>query len=167
MRPSNTMASISLLADSASNDIEAMVFEGLIDRDQELRFRGRLAKSWKIYEEAFFYINEKASIPRVGKAGAPEVVKLLKRARGGYVPISAQVKTSLDNIREIVIIPAREFLITRQEKKGAGKTATRIRVMAPDRIKLILNKVDQDLFKNLPTILANDYFPSFPAQDYL
>jgi len=156
-----------LSADSASNDIEAMVFEGLIDRDQELRFRGRLAKSWKIYEEAFFYINEKASIPRVGKAGAPEVVKLLKRARGGYVPISAQVKTSLDNIREIVIIPAREFLITRQEKKGAGKTATRIRVMAPDRIKLILNKVDQDLFKNLSTILGNDYFPSFPAQDYL
>jgi ABC-type transport system substrate-binding protein len=156
-----------LSADSASNDIEAKVFEGLIDRDQELRFRGRLAKSWKIYEEAFFYINEKASIPRVGKAGAPEVVKLLKRARGGYVPISAQVKTSLDNIREIVIIPAREFLVTRQEKKGAGKTATRIRVMAPDRIKLILNKVDQALFENLSTILGSNYFLSFPAQDYL
>jgi ABC-type transport system substrate-binding protein len=156
-----------LSADSASNDIEAKVFEGLIDRDQELRFRGRLAKSWKIYEEAFFYINEKASIPRVGKAGAPEVVKLLKRARGGYVPVSAQVKTSLDNIREIVIIPAREFLVTRQEKKGAGKTATRIRVMAPDRIKLILNKVDQALFENLSTILGSNYFLSFPAQDYL
>jgi ABC-type transport system substrate-binding protein len=156
-----------LSADSASNDIETMVFEGLIDRDQELRFRGRLAKSWKIYEEAFFYINEKASIPRVGKAGAPEVVKLLKRARGGYVQVSAQVKASLDNIGEIVIIPAREFLITRQEKKGAGKTAARIRVMAPDRIKLILTRVDQDLFENLSTILGSDYFQSFPSQDYL
>jgi len=156
-----------LSADSASNDIESKVFEGLIDRDEELRFRGRLAKSWKVYEEAYFYINEKASIPRGGKATAPEVVKLLKRARGGYVPVSAQVKTSLDNIREIVIIPAREFLVTRQEKKGAEKTATRIRVMAPDRIKLIVNKVDQDLFKNLSTILGIYYFPSFPAQDYL
>jgi ABC-type transport system substrate-binding protein len=159
-----------LSADSASNDIESKVFEGLIDRDQELRFRGRLAKSWKIYEEAFFYINEKASIPHMGKAGAAEAVKLLKRARGGYVPVSAQVKTSLDNIREIAIIPAREFLATGPEKgaeKGAEKTAARIRVMAPDRIKLILNKVDQALFKNLSAILGSDYFLSFPAQDYL
>ncbi|MCJ7664214.1 MAG: ABC transporter substrate-binding protein [Desulfobacterales bacterium] len=155
-----------LSADSASNDIESKVFEGLIDRDQELRFRGRVARSWTINEEAFFYINEKAFIPRVGKAGAPEVVKLLKRARGGYVPISAQVKTSLDNIREIAIIPAREFLVTRQETKGAGTAAVRIRVMAPDRIELILNKVDQALFKNLATILGSNYFSSFLAQDY-
>jgi ABC-type transport system substrate-binding protein len=159
-----------LSADSASNDIEAMVFEGLIDRDKDLRFRARLATSWKIYEEAFFYINEKASIPHVGKASAPEVVRLLKRAQGGYVPVSARVKNSLDNIGEIVIIPAREFVATRQEreeKKGAGKRVVRIQVMAPARIKLILKKVDQDLFANLSTLLGSDYFLSFPAQDYL
>jgi len=129
-----------LSADSASNDIEAMVFEGLIDRDKDLRFRARLATSWKIYEEAFFYINEKASIPHLGKASAPEVVRLLKRAQGGYVPVSARVKNSLDNIGEIVIIPAREFVATRQEreeKKGGGKKVVRIHVMAPARIKLI------------------------------
>jgi len=159
-----------LSADSASNDIESKVFEGLIDRDKDLRFRGRLARSWTIYEEAFFYINEKAYLPQGGKAGAPEVVKLLKRARGGYVPISAQVKTSLDNIREIAIIPAREFVATRQEreeKKGAGKQVVRIHVMAPARIKLILKKVDQDLFENLTILLGSDYFRSFPAKDFL
>ena len=59
-----------LSADSASNDIESKVFEGLIDRDKDLRFRARLATSWKIYEEAFFYINERASIPQLGKASA-------------------------------------------------------------------------------------------------
>ena len=36
-----------LSADSASSQIEAMVFEGLIDRDEELHFRGRLATSWE------------------------------------------------------------------------------------------------------------------------
>ncbi|MFH1954945.1 MAG: peptide ABC transporter substrate-binding protein, partial [Pseudomonadota bacterium] len=46
-----------LSADSASSTIEGMVFEGLIDRDEDLRFRGRLATSWEIYEEAFFYVN--------------------------------------------------------------------------------------------------------------
>ncbi|MGD9022181.1 MAG: peptide ABC transporter substrate-binding protein, partial [Deltaproteobacteria bacterium] len=45
-----------LLADSASNDIASLVFEGLIDRDEELQFRGRLATSWEIHEEAFFCV---------------------------------------------------------------------------------------------------------------
>ena len=44
-----------LSADSASAQIESLVFEGLIDRDENLNFRGRLAKSWKIYEEAYLW----------------------------------------------------------------------------------------------------------------
>ena len=32
-----------LSADSASSEINNLVYEGLIDRDEELRFRGRLA----------------------------------------------------------------------------------------------------------------------------
>lgn len=156
-----------LSSDSASNDIISKVFEGLIDRDQDLRFRGRLAKAWQIYEEAFFYINERASIPHLGKASAPEVVRLLKKAQGGYVSVSARVKKSLDNIGEIAVIPAREFVTTREEKKGTGKVLVRIKVQAPERIKLILKRVDQDLFANLATLLSSDYFRSFPAQDYL
>ena len=48
-----------LSADSASSQIESLVFEGLVDRDENLNFRGRLAKSWQIYEEAYLWINEK------------------------------------------------------------------------------------------------------------
>ena len=39
-----------LSTDGASSEIEGKVFEGLIDRDEDLNFRGRLAKTWKIYE---------------------------------------------------------------------------------------------------------------------
>ena len=35
-----------LSADSASSEIDNQVFEGLIDRDENLRFRGRVAQSW-------------------------------------------------------------------------------------------------------------------------
>ena len=52
-----------LSAYSASSQIESMGFEGLIDRDEDHNFRGRLATSWRIYEEAFFYVNEKTDIP--------------------------------------------------------------------------------------------------------
>jgi len=159
-----------LSADSASSDIESMVFEGLIDRDEELRFRGRLATSWEIHEEAFFYINGSADIPGAGRAGAQEVVALLKRAKADGFPTNPEVEASLDNIREISVIPARDFLVTRYEngkEKDKAPTAVKIRVSAPARIKLVLNRVDQDLFENLSHILGKDYFGSFRGLDYL
>ena len=59
-----------LSADSASSTIEGLVFEGLIDYDENLRFRGRLATSWEIHEEAFFCVNEDAFVPKAGKLDA-------------------------------------------------------------------------------------------------
>jgi len=158
-----------LSADSASSDINSLVFEGLIDRDEELRFRGRLATSWDIYEEAFFYVNEDAGIPGVGRAGAEEVATLLKRAKAGGFEANPEVKASLDNIRKISVVPAREFLVTRHEKRKEDTelSEVKIRVSAPARIKLVLNNVDQYLFQDLSHILGKDYFSSFNGQGYL
>jgi len=159
-----------LSADSASSDINNLVFEGLIDYNEDLRFRGRLAKSWEIYEEAFFYVNEDAPIPRVGKAGAEEVVELLKKVKKGMLPIRADVKTSFDNIREISILPPREFVVTQREKEGKGTEPNEditIRVKAPTRIKLVLKEVDQFLFQNISKILGEGYFTTFPGEKYV
>ena len=70
-----------LSADSASSNINDLVFEGLIDRDEELRFRGRLAESWKIFEEAFFYVNPSAHIPGPGKTDAHTLADFIKNAQ--------------------------------------------------------------------------------------
>jgi len=159
-----------LSADSASSDINNLVYEGLIDYNEDLRFRGRLARSWKIYEEAFFYVNENASVPSIGKVGAEEVVELLKRAKKGTPPSGAQTKTSLENIQEITLLPAREFVVTRQEKEGKRPGQSKditIRVNAPARIKLALKEVDQFLFQSLSKILGEDYFRSFNGQRYI
>lgn len=159
-----------LSADSASSDIESLVFEGLIDRDEELRFRGRLATSWEIYEEAFFYVNKRASIPQLGTVGAHEVLEFLTRVKEGKIPTNATVKASLDNIREIAIIPAKEFVVTKHEKERKQDQAEKkvtISATAPARIKLVLNEVDQDLFQNLSRILGNGYFSSFDGGKYL
>jgi ABC-type transport system substrate-binding protein len=156
-----------LSADSASSDIENLVFEGLIDYDQDLRFRGRLAKSWEIYEEAFFYINEDASIPNVGRLDAKGIVNFLQRVKkeAGTPPVRA----SFDNIREISILPPSESVVTREEKtpKGAETRQINIRVRAPARIRLVLEKVDQFLFERLSAFLGKDYFKTFNAEKYL
>ncbi|MBW2711517.1 MAG: hypothetical protein JRC58_06430 [Deltaproteobacteria bacterium] len=70
-----------LTADSASSNIQDLVFEGLIDRDEQLRFRGRLAKSWEVFEEAFFYVNPSASIPGLGKADPQTIASFLRDAQ--------------------------------------------------------------------------------------
>ncbi|MBW1702211.1 MAG: peptide ABC transporter substrate-binding protein [Deltaproteobacteria bacterium] len=159
-----------LTADTASSQIEGMVFEGLIDRDEELRFRGRLATSWEVYEEAYFFVNKAASIPGLGKITAKSVEGLLMQAKEKSDVSNPELKATLDNITDISVIPAREFQVTRKEKvPGETKNEQKIRVSvrAPARIKLTLAKVDQDLFKNLTQILGADYFASFNAKEYV
>jgi ABC-type transport system substrate-binding protein len=157
-----------LSADSASSAIESKVFEGLIDRDEELRFRGRLATHWEIFEEAYFYINDRAPLPKTAKDVPEGVVQLLTRAirtrKGGNDPVSR----SLSNIEKIEVLPPGTFEVTKQEKSGKGKAIpVRIRVAAPPRIRLFLKEVDQELFRHLSELLGKEYFSSFDGARFI
>ena len=153
-----------LSSDSASSDIEGLVFEGLIDRDEDLRFRGRLATSWEVFEEALFYINEEARVPGFAKASPEDIVQLITKAKSGVLPLDARVLDSLNNIREISIIPPERSSVTHKVKAGVELT---FEVRAPARIKMVLNQVDQELFENLSSVLGESYFSSFPPEKYL
>ena len=159
-----------LSADSASSAIESLVFEGLIDYDENLRFRGRLAASWEIHEEAFFCVNEDAFVPNMGRMEAEGVLKLLQSRKKGAGSLSHRARSSFDNIRELSVVPAREYALTRQEKatqEGAQEREVKIRVRGPARVKLVLENVDQFLFESLSEILGKDYFKTFNAQKYV
>ena len=158
-----------LSADSASSSINDLVFEGLIDRDKDLRFRGRLAKSWEIYEEAFFYVNPSARIPGLGKADAHTLKDFIEDAQKATRIKDSVLKDSLNRITDISVLPPRTFSVSKSFKdSNTGKEKTiEIQVAAPPRIKLVLNTVDQDFFKNLTHFLGKDYFESFPGKDYL
>ncbi|MCD4715184.1 MAG: hypothetical protein K8R45_00420 [Desulfobacterales bacterium] len=159
-----------LSADSASSDINSKVFEGLIDRDEDLRFRGRLATSWKVHEEAYFYVDESVDIPGLGKAGAEEIVNLIKEAKKEGHASEPGLKASLDLIEKISIIPPREFTVIRRVKdpKNEKREAeVKIRIKAPQRIKFTLSRVDQDLFRNLSKLFGSNYFASFKGEKFL
>ena len=70
-----------LSADASSSEIENKVFDGLIDYDENLHFRGRLATGWKVYEGAYFYVNQSISIPHLGRATAQQIVDFVKTAQ--------------------------------------------------------------------------------------
>ncbi len=159
-----------LSADSASSEITDKVFEGLIDRDEELRFRGRLATSWDIFEEAFFYVNAAASIPGLDQASPQAIIDLIQAARNQTAPYSEALRQTLDNIVAVSLVPARTERISEQVRDPADDQKTQkidITLSAPARIKLELKTVDQDLFVNLSQILGKDYFYSFDGAQYL
>ena len=152
-----------LSADSASSNINTMVFEGLIDRDEELRYRGRVAGRWEIYEEAYIYV--KAGN---GPGGARGVIEKIRAARRAPQPYEPHIQESLRRIRKIDLIPPRPFTQTVEiALDGKAKTPVLMRVSAPERIKLTLNEVDQNIFSNLAQIIGDDTLPAFNAGDFL
>jgi ABC-type transport system substrate-binding protein len=159
-----------LSADSASSEIEGKVFEGLLDRDEDLNFRGRLAKTWKIYEEAYFYVNAAADIPGRGRLDPQAIVELLQNYKQKENLSPPALKQTLENIKAISLIPSRTYTVTKFAKitpDAKKTTAIEISVSAPARVKLELNKVDQDLFTNLKQVLGDPYFSSFRGQQFL
>lgn len=156
-----------LSADSASGTIEDRVFEGLIDRDQNLNFRGRVATHWEVFEEAYFYINDRAAISPEGPMGSHRIVEFLRKARKAREGRNDPVSKSLANIEKIDALPSRSFEVTREEKEPGGKMIpVRIQVAAPPRVRLTLKKVDQELFDHLSEVLGKGYFASFDGSRF-
>ena len=157
-----------LSADSASGTINDLVFEGLLDRDENLKFRGRLATSWEIYEEAYLYVNDQATVPKLGRASVQELVRLIQKIKKERSARSDSLSESLANIEAIEILPSDKRQIVLQEvTPERKKVEVRIHIKAPARIKLTLHRVDQDLFSNLEDILGSDYFSTFAAERFI
>ena len=159
-----------LSADSASSQIQSLVFEGLIDYDEDLRFRGRLANSWEVFEEAFFYVNESQPVPGLGLARGQDVVDFINQARQRAEISEPGLKACLNNIKQVSLMPPGEFTATKQEQKPGdpkNKTSVQLRFQAPARVKLTLASVDQGLFENMALILGPRYFESFRPDEYM
>ncbi|MGD8369552.1 MAG: ABC transporter substrate-binding protein [Desulfobacterales bacterium] len=153
-----------LSADTASSSIESMVYEGLIDRDENLRFRGRLAESWEISEVAFFYVV--ADRPPAGSndPSPAAVARLLRSAAESTESLPEPVRRSLENIQRITIEPPRRFTAPYRTSAGAE---IELEVSAPARVRLELAHVDPDLFERLSQVLGDTYFSAFSPDRYI
>jgi len=138
-----------LSADSASSQIESMVFEGLIDRDKDLSFRGRLAESWEVSERAYFYVNEAFGV------SAETVAALIRQ--GDKQKIDPEVRASLSAIERVRVKPGRDF----QRHLESGGQKVELQVHAPPRVELLLEDVNPELFDHLEQLLGDRYFSSF------
>lgn len=141
-----------LSADSASSEVNGQVFQGLIDRNLDLSFRGLLAESWRIFEEAYLFADESLRLPDGAPATARALFDWLTAAR-------ADRAAALRGVQAMEIMPS-ETITRRWEPPGAGgkaalsRSPTEVTIRQPARIKFTLDAVDQDFFVGLDHLLG-------------
>lgn len=159
-----------LSSDSASSQIEDLVFEGLIDRDKDLSFRGRVARSWTISEQVFLCLDGFARYgSSSGQARERSVIEQLQRAGQPGSAFDKAVRQAMGNIAGFEILKPRSFEVTLRpegDRSSQGQAVT-LRVRSPGRVRLQLKQVDQDLERHLKAVLGRDAFEGFQAMDYV
>ncbi len=154
-----------LNADSASSRICGLVFEGLIDRDEDLNFRGRLAESWEISEEAYLMVDPK------GGRTVEEAADLIRKAISEGAAGKSVLAKCLRNISAVDVAPA-ETAVEKGEEMMPGEDGkpkqveVTVNINRPKRVKLALRNVDQDLFKTLEEVLGKGS-SSFDTSGYI
>ncbi len=147
-----------LAADSASAEINNLVFEGLLDRDEELRLRGRVASRWEIGEEASFRVYD---LP-------PRVPPAFREIPEGVARWLREELKDWEGVRsvEAVYDPPRRLRAPLPGRAGREGKTIEVGIAPPPRIRIILDHVDQDLFEKLEPLLGEGYFDGFRSLEY-
>ncbi len=141
-----------LNADVSSSRITGLVFDGLLDLDEDLRLRGRLARSWRIHERAYLAVDPGATLADGTPAGGAALVALLEAERDRPGGILAGLAGAIE------ALPATEREVSETRLDGDGRLRTlRVRVRLPPRVRIALRRVDPGLLERLRPLLGPRY----------
>jgi len=152
-----------LNSDTASSRIAGLVFEGLLDLDENLNLRGRLATDWAITEIAYLVVNAEAHFPD----GTPVTPRELE-ARIKEAIASGQLKGLKELVTEIRLLPAENRSEAVRIPGEEGKPVTvKVEMRIPERLRFSLQRVDQDFFDRLEPLLGAHYEKSAPLEKWI
>ena len=156
-----------LNADTASSGIVGLVFEGLLDLDENLNFRGRLATDWTISETAYLLVSPSNRLPDGTEVTGTSLANRIRAALQ-----DAAFSELADNVRSIdVLPPARvtHMLSVQAEDAGGAPTRREVEVTldVPERVAFSLHRVDQDFFQRLLPVIGDRYLEHFPYERHL
>lgn len=149
-----------LSSDTSSSQISGQIFEGLIDYDENLQYRGRVAQSWLLYEHAYFFINKRTAPSDWGDLDDRSFVEKLQAALKAKPDIFGHV-TGVD------LLPPRTFEQNFTFKKDGETKSILLRADAPAQVRITLSRVDQELFDHLEEILGPGYFSGFRSMEHV
>lgn len=156
-----------LNADGASSTITGYVFEGLLDLDENLNLRGRLATDWRITENAYLLVNTQKQFPDgVAVSGAELIQRLTRALANGELPELQGVVLSTR------LLPATQrtatgTLVEKDEQGKPKPVKIEAKIDIPERVAFSLSKVDQDFFARLTPLLGEQYLTGFPYEQHI
>ena len=140
-----------LHADTASGRIADFVFEGLLDLDENLNLRPRLATGWSMTENAYLLVNSEGYFPD----GHPITASAMEER----IKVAIAMNDHLKNlVKKITLLPQQQQIkeITLQ---GDNKEfiSIQLKINKPERLKFSLRHIDQNFFTLLEPVLGVDY----------
>ena len=132
-----------LSADSASNRITDLVFDGLLALDENLQLTGKLATNWSITETAYII-----AFDRPAKSWLNEIETAIDN---NLLPGLDKAKFSVEAAQTVM----RSIQVVSEDGKPSEVS---IAVSIPPRIRIDLPTVDQDLAKKLSPIFGPQYW---------
>ncbi len=146
-----------LNADSASARIASLIFDGLLKLDENLQLGPDLASEWSVSETIYLTVNPNAQFPDgVPVSGA----ELEKRFTDYFSDAAGSREKSIQSISRIKPEPRVQTV-----KLDAGQTepvSVNVTIEIPEVIQFELDRVDEDFYTKLVSILGGDYEKDLP-----
>ncbi|NKB80468.1 MAG: peptide ABC transporter substrate-binding protein [Nitrospirales bacterium] len=155
-----------LNADSASSNIANHVFEGLLDLDEHLNLRARLAIDWAITEKAYLTINPNNRFPDgVAVTGKGVVQRMEQTLESGTSPELARLIAHM----QILAPSTREtsLVVPVNDEKTSGEATVHVTIHVPERVVFTLREVDQEFFDRIQPIIGKRFFQHFPFEQFI
>ncbi len=140
-----------LNADTSSSQIVSLVFDGLLDYDEELKLRGRLATDWTITELAYLLIDNNSNFPD-GVQITPSI--MLHRIKT-IINNTPKLKELITEVK--LLEPLERIETVSSYDKNDKQISLQVELQIPARIQFSLKQVDQKFFDLLEPVIGIDY----------
>ena len=140
-----------LSADNSASEIEGLVFDTLLDVDEQLQPRAKLAESWELSEQATLLVLPGRALPDGTPATAPHVAERI-RAVLGAGPLAGA-------LRSVETLPPEErrtelSWVSLDEAGQPHEQRVPVRIEVPARVRVDLTQVVPDLLEQLRPLLG-------------
>ncbi|KMP11037.1 peptide ABC transporter substrate-binding protein [Candidatus Nitromaritima sp. SCGC AAA799-A02] len=161
-----------LSADTSSSSINDLVFDGLISLDDQMEYRPRLAESWTQSEVAYLTVDPGRRLPGIKEPAAADWLAYFQESVADHPQwktnvVSAEVVPGeiINGSIQVPVLDDKGLPVKQNGRPRMEDIAYTLR--QPDRIKFVLRRVDQDFFIPLQKRIGDNYFESFPHQEFV
>jgi ABC-type transport system substrate-binding protein len=146
--------------EQTGSEIGSLVFDTLLDLDENLELRGKIAERWELFETAYLLVRPEARLPDGAPASAARLRERVERALGA-------------DARSVRVLPAEErtlrleVLLPGAPGAPPRPAAADVRVRAPERISIELARVLPHLDRQLEPVLGPGYLAGFAAERFV